>query len=419
MHIQKSAEAAARRFWLSRSNFAFADQNATRKPRLLIDVSVIIKHDAGTGIQRVVRSIWSHLQAVSDGSFDVVPVYATSAHGYCFAPPDFLLSGRRQGKRVPVGARAGDRFIGLDLAAHILPRWEEQLSAWRANGATVHVVVYDLLPLMCPHWFKAATGERFATWFASIIRLSDQLLCISDEVAKQVQRSIGVRTPATPRVDRVYLSGDIGGSVPSQGISEAVASVLASAVESPPVLMVGTVEPRKGYDRALAAFEWLWRTSSAGPTLMIIGKPGWQTEALQQTIRGHAELGRRLHWLEQVSDEALTYFYGACRGVLVASHAEGFGLPVAEAAMHRRWALVRDLAAFREQALPNLLTFEDDSAPALARSILELLDAGGTAPPPPAHMPSWATCVERLLETIALPEPRTINSGAEKMVVAS
>ena len=126
------------------------------------------------------------------------------------------------------------------------------------------------------------------------------------------------------------------------------------------VLMVGTIEPRKGYDAALAAFEHLWSEMGEGaPSLMIVGKPDRQTDALQMRIRNHPEHGRRLHWLEEVSDEALAQFYRACDAALLASAGEGFGLPV-RSALHRRWVLVRDLPVFREQRLPNLRYFTED-----------------------------------------------------------
>jgi len=44
----------------------------------------------------------------------------------------------------------------------------------------------------------------------------------------------------------------------------------------------------------------------------------------------------------------------------MASHWEGFGLPLAEAMMQRRHVLARDLPVFREQNRPNVLFFEAD-----------------------------------------------------------
>ena len=404
--MQESVEAPVRRLWLLRNKSACADTGPSRRPRLLVDVSVSVRNDAGTGIQRVVRSVWSHLSSLSSDEFDVVPVYAARRRGYCFAPVDLRLKRHALGQR-PVGVRKGDCFLGLDLAAHYLPKWGKQVDAWRANGAKVHVVLYDLLPLTRPDWFAPATGERFVAWLNTIIGCADQLLCISEEVAGELRGLLSqVTADRRPRIGRLYLSGDLAGSVPSVGLSPAVERALELARKTPTLLMVGTVEPRKAYDRAISAFDLLWSSSADAPSLLIIGRPGWKTTELQNRIRQHPELGRRLHWLQEASDEALNQAYTAARAVLVASHAEGFGLPLAEAAMHERWALVRDLPVFREQRLPNVHFFSDDSANALAKSIEAITSLAEQRQPPRANIPSWSWCVERLIEEIGFRERR-------------
>ncbi len=402
--LKQSIEANVRRIWLRRNKAAFADHGPTRKPRLLVDVSVIVRNDAGTGIQRVVRSVWSHLSSHSSDEFDVVPVHATRGRGYCFAPVDFLSSEQRL-DHVPVGVKMGDCFLGLDLAAHHLPKWGEQIDAWRANGAKVHVVVYDLLPWFRPDWFPPATGARFAAWLESISKRADQLLCISEEVAGELGGLLTrVAAERRPRIGRLRLSGDVAGSVPSVGLSREVENTLRWVRANPTVLMVGTVEPRKAYDRAISAFEHLWRSGADAPSLLIVGRPGWKTAELQDRIRQHPEFGGRLHWLQAASDEALDHAYTAARAVLVTSYAEGFGLPLAEAAMHRRWTLVRDLPVFREQRLPNIHYFSDDSAAALAQSIDAIIRTASHGEPPRADIPHWSSCVDRLIEEIGLSE---------------
>jgi len=416
--LRASVEATVRRLWLLRNKAAFADTGPSRKPRLLVDVSVIVKNDAGTGIQRVVRSIWSHLNSLANDEFDAVPVYAGRNHGYCLAPIDFLSKRQRPGF-IPAGVKKGDCFLGLDLSAYQLPKWGKQIDAWRANGATVHVVVYDLLPWFQPDWFPPATSQHFAAWLDSLTKRADQLLCISDEVSGELRGFLRrVSSGRGPRIGRLHLSGDLAGSIPSLGLSPAVDRTLNLARRSPTLLMVGTVEPRKAYDRAISAFELLWGATTNAPSLLIIGRPGWKTAALQDRIRQHPEFGRRLHWLEEASDEALDHAYTAARAVLVASHAEGFGLPLAEAAMHGRWALVRDLPVFREHQLPNVRYFSDDSASALARSIQSIADLAEQREPPRAEIPSWSWCVERLIGEIGFGEPRW-PTGKLQMVAAS
>jgi glycosyltransferase involved in cell wall biosynthesis len=167
--------------------------------------------------------------------------------------------------------------------------------------------------------------------------------------------------------------------------------------------MVGTIEPRKGYETALAAFESLWRDRRGEALdLVIVGKPGWKTTALQEKLRTHPERGARLHWLTDVSDEGLCRLYDSCAGVLVASEAEGFGLPLIEAAAFRRHVLARDLPVFREQRLPNVTFFNDESPAALGQRLLELAALGKARPAPISELPSWSSCVDGLLREIGI-----------------
>jgi glycosyltransferase involved in cell wall biosynthesis len=408
------AALASRRQWLWANRDSFGTRTIAEKRRLLVDVSAIIRHDARTGIQRVVRAVWSHL---SDGCFDefsVLPVYAAVDHGYCYAPPDFL--GRKSlgplGR--PAAMAAGDKFLGLDLAAHLLPYYRTQLKAWKKYGATIHLLVYDLLPLFHPEWFKDTTVANFRRWYSLLASEADQAICISSEIAAQLRRQLHADGHHRPQIARMQLGADIAASLPSKGLSEEVSRLVERLRFRPAVLMVGTIEPRKGYDVALRTFEYLWRTRSAdAPDLVIVGKGGWKTESLQAEIANHPEQGRRLRWLRSVSDEDLCRLYEACRGVFMPSRAEGFGLPLLEAAISQRYVLARSLAVFREQQLPNTIFFDDERPEAVAEKIMELVRLVSRAVPPTANLPMWNECIDRLLEQIGLPAARGITEKSE------
>lgn len=399
--IARKAAEAALRAWFAVNRSAFKQPASGGRPRLFVDISVIMRHDAATGIQRVVRAIWLALAASRSPKFELVPVYAGRTHGYVHADPRFL-EGAKPAGRIPVGARPGDKFLALDLAAHYLPNCTEQLQAWRDAGATTHFVVYDLLPLDNPEWFNPASVEHFSRWFQVLLKHADQALCISDDVQSKLRERLG-RSGRTdsPEIGRLHLSGDIANSRPSSGMDARTTALLQRMRQRPAILMVGTIEPRKGHDAALAAFEYLWAQPGGGPDLVIAGKPGWRTDVLQQRLRRHPEAGQRLHWIEDASDEALAALYTACRGVLFTSRGEGFGLPLAEAAMHGCWALTRDLPVFREQPLANLLFFEDEQPGALGMRILELLGKAQAGPPEPSDLPGWDWCADKLLEEIS------------------
>ncbi len=399
------ARFSARMAWLWRHRRGFRERTPSDLPQLLVDVSAIVRHDAQTGIQRVVRAIWSELQRRDGNGFHLVPVYATQAHGYCYAPVNFLGDAvALETMREPVRVRLNDKFLGLDLSAHVLPKYRQQLRAWREHGATVHLIVYDLLPLMRPQWFNPKASTHFRNWFGVLCKDTDQAICISKQVSRDLRDRLRDTAPSSAlSVVNIMMGGDIASSRPSEGVSEAVASLLDRLRFRPAILMVGTIEPRKSYDTALAAFEYLWREPGGeAPDLVIVGKAGWKTRTLQKRIREHPEHGKRLHWLEAVSDEGLGRLYDACRGLFVASLGEGFGLPLAEAIIQRRHVLARDLPVFREQNLPNVVYFEDDRPAALGTLLMDLARVG----PLPSHtkldLPTWKDSVDSLLAHLGL-----------------
>jgi len=137
--------------------------------------------------------------------------------------------------------------------------------------------------------------------------------------------------------------------------------------------MVGTIEPRKGYGHALAAFESLWEKGE-DVNLVIIGKAGWNVETLVSRLRNHPEAGSRLFWLDNATDEMLEALYGATAGLLMASEAEGFGLPIVEAAKYAKPIMLRDIPVFREIAKANAHYFSSGSHADLAAELMKWIE---------------------------------------------
>jgi len=114
--------------------------------------------------------------------------------------------------------------------------------------------------------------------------------------------------------------------------------------------MVGTVEPRKGHDLVLDAFDIFWSQPDSDKVLVIVGKEGWRNEKVINKIKNHKQLGKRLFWLQGISDEYLNLVYNSSTCLIAASVGEGFGLPLIEAAKHNIPIIARDIPVFREVA---------------------------------------------------------------------
>lgn len=166
--------------------------------------------------------------------------------------------------------------------------------------------------------------------------------------------------------------------------------------------MVGTIEPRKGQEVILDAFDHMRAMlGAAAPDLVVVGRPGWRTEALQRRMSDHPDQGGALRWLDNASDELLEALYDRAALVVMPSRGEGFGLPVTEALRHGRKVLARDIPVFRELQSDGLYYFQSDVPAALAEDIVETL---GKPDPVPGGVTGedWVGSVTALLDGLGI-----------------
>jgi alpha-1,2-rhamnosyltransferase len=264
----------------------------------------------------------------------------------------------------------------LDAAWNEAALYPPAMRRVKEKGGTNVVAVYDILPLLHPPLFNRKVGADFARWFDEIVRAADAAIAISRATAESVVDYLAAKPSGKPLpVGWWRLGADFAKS--AGGAPSAKARRIA---EGPPYfLSVGTLEPRKAYPTALGAFERLWaKGCDIGYT--IVGRPGWNTTALQERLRGHSEAGRRLNWFDQASDADLHLLYARARGTVNASVAEGFGLPVVEAAMHGAPVIASDIPIFREVGGTGARYFELLDPESLAAAIEATLTEPRRAP---------------------------------------
>ncbi len=345
------------------------------KHQILVDVSAIVINDLKTGIERVARSILKELIDNPPENYRVEPVYATTdQYGYRYArhftlnflecPVDVLAD-------ESIEFKAGDVFLGLDLHQYVVSSQEKFLTHLRHIGVRVYFVVYDLLPVLMPHVFPhgAATGHE--TWLTTISRF-DGAICISRTVADDLQEWLRVHESDRQRPFHIawsHIGADVENSLPTKGLTENAEQVHAALSARKSFLMVGTIEPRKGHAQTLFAFEQLW-LEGVEVNLVIVGKQGWMVESLIETLRNHPKRGKRLFWLEGISDEYLEMVYSASTCLLAASEGEGFGLPLIEAAQHALPIIARDIPVFHEVAGEHGFYFGSKDPADLAHAIM-------------------------------------------------
>lgn len=335
------------------------DAKARSRPRLYVDLAVISDHDAGTGIQRVVRELASALLGEDSAQWDVWFVSARRKKRYFrIAWPDRTIGIEPEEMR----ARPGDVFLGLDFSLDAVRRHRRQLARFRREGGSLWFLVHDLLPLNRPDWFARNTVIRYRAWLGILAGLADGFLCnssqteteLKDVLAQSYGLTAGYRTQVLPMGHIIPCAEE------DQSLQNATPRIKS---DTPFTLMVGTLEPRKGHADVIAAFDALWREGNTH-RLVLVGRMGWQVDALRALILAHPQYGARLLWFDDVADAELSRIYAACTGMIIASYGEGFGLPLIEALGHGKPVLARDLPVFRIHEGKGVHFFPADASPA-------------------------------------------------------
>jgi glycosyltransferase involved in cell wall biosynthesis len=386
--------------------------SAEAPKKLLVDVTELVRFDAKSGIQRVVRSILLALHEDTPPGYELWPIYFDGFR-YLHAK-SFMATLTQQPKKVQRASfdevaefNQDDVYLGLDLNPGLTVKLEQTYQHWRALGLQVYFVVYDILLVERPDWAPEEASTGLKNWLAAVSQVSTGLLCISESVANDVRSWLQRHPPARhplPQISSFHLGADLENSAPSKGLPQDASTTLKAIKSKISFLTVGTLEPRKGHLQTLAAFELLWEQQS-DVNLVIVGKKGWMVDELAQRISTHTELGKRLFWLDGISDEYLESIYKASACLVSASEGEGFGLPLIEAAKQGIPILARDLPVFREVAGDHAFYFNGLSAEDLSLAVKDWLRWHQQKQVPDSKMIpilTWAQSARKLLIQLPL-----------------
>ena len=351
----------------------------TPEPAILLDVSRLISRlgqGPATGIDRVEAEWLAHLQTrphlllcrVPRGQLLLPPAAGAAILRWIagdiadLPQPGFLdrLRGR-QGPRVCAEAalrrmalaRAGRD--GQGMARRVLKRLgpASYLNTGHANldarlwqnlrGLRRIVLIHDTIPLDHPEFTRAGQSGKFRDRFAAALSHAELVLTVSQASRADVLRwrdRLGL--PDRARIEAVPL----GTRLAAPARSAAIAGI---PLERPFFVTLGTIEPRKNHALLLDAWQELARRMPADrlPRLFIIGRRGWENHQVLARLDMLPADGAVREY-SGLDDGAVAYLLARSHGLLMPSRAEGFGLPLTEAAARGIPVLSAPLPAARE-----------------------------------------------------------------------
>ena len=239
----------------------------------------------------------------------------------------------------------------------------------RRKGATTLAIIYDLIPILHRDMVPRPIAYLFKRAFEQLAGRVDGFIAISQSGADLIRAQPAVRKAGIP-VTSFYLGQDLHiapGEVASTTIPD------AAWRDGPTFIMVGTIEPRKRHAAALEAFSKLWEAGVAA-NLLMVGRIGWDVDAFIETAEQHPQYGKSMFLCHQVGDHELRAAMARADATIMASKAEGFGLPIVESLAFGVPVLASDIAIFREVAGEAGCYFPPDDTALFADAIRQFIE---------------------------------------------
>ena len=164
------------------------------------------------------------------------------------------------------------------------------------------------------------------------------------------------------------------------------------------VLFVGTLEPRKGIDVLLDAWQQQPKHLQEHFTLVLAGAPGWCNTALIERITQMQNQGK-LRLLNFVDAVDLPLLYAGAAVFAYPSVYEGFGLPVLEAMASGVKVICARDSAMAEFAFDGACLNDPSSCDELAFALQRELEStvSGKLVENQVHSCTWQACAEKTL----------------------
>jgi glycosyltransferase involved in cell wall biosynthesis len=305
------------------------------------------------GIVEAVAAGWvEDLDALQD------PVYRRLAASLGTEPVEAALAPAERRSGETDRRRMQARTVATVLRAHgpeILPHGTVYLHSshlrldkperfdWLYDRRDIRPVffVHDLIPIDYPEYGRPGEARRHRIRMETIARHAAHVLVNSRDVGDRFLRHCAANglpkrpvTVALLGVEPVFRPAGEGPSfTPAR----------------PTFVVCGTIEPRKNHLSLLH----LWRDlaerhGAETPRLVLVGRRGWEAENIIDMLERCPAMAEHVTEVSGLSSHGLAALMRSGTALLMPSFAEGYGLPVVEAAACGLPVVASDLAVHRE-----------------------------------------------------------------------
>jgi glycosyltransferase involved in cell wall biosynthesis len=246
----------------------------------------------------------------------------------------------------------------------------------RDRGIEPIILLHDLIPITHPEFCRPGDGDKHRDRVLSTLRHASRILVNSRYTAHELAAFAAREGLTPPPIDAIHL-----------GLEPTFLIRQAAATPRPYFVHIGTIEARKNLAFLLTVWRRLQeRMGDAAPQLVLVGRYGWENEAVLDHLERSPALRGLVHQAADLPDSALATLMASARALLAPSSVEGFDLPAVEASALGVPLIASDIPAHRE-LVPEARLID----PLDGLGWLDALEAATRQPPkaPPYTAPTW------------------------------
>ncbi|HEY1071596.1 glycosyltransferase family 1 protein [Brevundimonas sp.] len=214
----------------------------------------------------------------------------------------------------------------------------EILAGLGAQGIDRVVMLHDLIPITHPEFCRPGDGAKHRRRVITALRHASRIVVNSHYTGHELLAFAAREKLPAPPIDVAHL-----------GLEPIFLKAEPSPSRRPYFVHVGTIEARKNLAFLLTIWRRLQeRMGDRAPRLVLIGRYGWENEAVLDHLQRSPNLQGLVHQAENLPDSALADLMQGAQAVLAPSSVEGFDLPAVEACALGVPLIASDIPAHRE-----------------------------------------------------------------------
>lgn len=228
-----------------------------------------------------------------------------------------------------------------------------------AYGRPTVNTIHDLSPFADQHFFPLSKRSYKKSLISFVVRASRAIITVSEFSRRELLSRF-------PFLDGKIFTVHLG--------VEPTPQVNRVENDRPFLLFVGTMEHRKNVVTLIRAFGMLTKRRRLPHRLVLVGKPGYGWDAIQNLIE-ESQLADAIDVLGYATPQRLAQLYHSASLFVYPSLYEGFGLPVLEAMASGTPVISSSATSLPEVGGDAAIYFEPHNVEQLADAIEAVLDS--------------------------------------------